>query len=640
MRAFKWFAGTVLVLFVLLSLTLLFGLNLLKDPIARMISQKTERELSIGRLRPVWSWIHPRIRAEGVSFANASWGKADYFLKADAVEASLRVLPLFAGRVVLPEVRLEKAELALEQDAQGRKNWVLKEEPEPKQESRIVIDLLTVDHGRLAYDDATRDISLKSDLDTDADGVKFAVQGRYNGLPMKASGHGGPVLSIRDKSAPYPIRAQAKIGDTSVKLDGTITGLVGLKDFDLKLDPLSGKSMDELYHIVHVAFPATSPYTTSGRLVRGDGRIRYDDFTAKVGESDLAGTLQVDTNGERPVMTGDINARVLNFVDLGPLVGTDKPEQKHGLLPDAPFDARRWGSVDADVKIRAGTIKRPQQLPLQHFNARIAMKDKVLSLDPLEFGIAGGKLGGTVRLDGRQEPIRSDLRMAVSSLKLGELFPTIEKARASVGDVSGVIDLAGSGDSVAKMLGSANGKIGVFVDGGEVSKFLMDAVAIDLWGLARTKLEGDDNVGIRCAIADFGVKNGVMKANALVFDTDVVNVGGDGTINLKDEQMDLKLNPDPKDKSVASLNSPLYIRGTFSEPKVAPDVKRLAAKGAGAVVLGILNPILAVLPLLNKGDGKDSNCAALITAATSSARSAAAGATGKRPPSRSARQIR
>ena len=56
-----------------------------------------------GRLGPVWSWVHPRIRAEGVSFANADWGKADYLLSAEAIEASISVFPLLAGRVVLPE---------------------------------------------------------------------------------------------------------------------------------------------------------------------------------------------------------------------------------------------------------------------------------------------------------------------------------------------------------------------------------------------------------------------------------------------------------------------------------------------------------------------------------------------------------
>jgi AsmA protein len=637
-RILKWFGGTVLLVFVLLFLTLSLGLNLLlKGPITRAVSKASDRELVVGRLTPVWSWLHPRVRAEGVTFANAKWGKAEYLLKADAVEASIEVLPLLAGRVVIPEVHLEKADLSLEQNAEEKKNWVLKEDPEPKQESRIHIKLLTLDHARFAYIDATRDIDLETRLSTDATGVGFAVQGKYNGMPLKASGHGGPVLSIRDEDTPYPVKAQVKIGVTSTGLDGTLSGIVGFKKLDLRVEKLSGKSLDELYHIINVAFPATSPYTTSGRLVRDGGMVRYEKFTAKIGESDLAGTLEVDTEAKRTRMTGDITAKLLNFVDLGPLVGTDKPGQKSGVLPDAPFDSSRWDSVDADVKIRAGTINRPDQLPLQHLNTRIVMKDKVLSLDPLDFGIAGGKIAGTVRLDGRQEPIKADLRMGVTDLKLGELFPTVEKAKASVGDVSGMIELSGSGDSVAKMLGSANGKIGVFVDGGEVSKFLMNAVAIDLWGLARTRIEGDDNVEIRCAVADFGVENGVAKANALVFDTGLVNVGGEGTISLKDERMDLKLNPDPKDKSVASLNSPLYIRGTFSQPKVGPDMKRLAVKGAGALALGVINPLLAVLPLLNRGDGKDSNCAALITAATSSDRSAAAGGTAKRPPSKSAR---
>jgi AsmA protein len=628
-RILKWFGGTVLVLVVLLALTLAFGLNAMKGPITRWISKSTERELTIERLAPVWSWVHPRFRAEGVTFANAKWGKAEFLLKAEAIEASIKVLPLLSGRVVLPEVHLQNADLSLEQNDEGKKNWVMKEDPEPKQESRIIIELLTLDRARLAYDDAARDISVRSELSTDADGVNFDVEGKYSGLPTTATGHGGPVLSIRDETTPYPIKARAKIGETSVNLEGTITGIIGLKTFDLRLAPLSGRSMDDLYHIVHVAFPATSPYTTTGRLVRGDGVIQYEKFTARVGESDLAGSLRVDTRAEPTNMTGDITARVLNIVDLGPLVGTDKPDKKKGLLPDAPFDAKRWGSVNADVKIRAGTIKRPQQLPLQHLNTRIVMKDRVLSLDPLEFGIAGGRLAGTVRLDGRQEPIKSNLVMGVTDLKLGELFPTVEKARASVGDVTGLIELAGNGDSVAKMLGTASGKIGVFVDGGQVSRFLMNAVAIDLWGIAKTRLEGDEPVEIRCAIADFGVKNGVAKANALVFDTTVVNVGGDGTINLKDEALDLTLKPEPKDKSLASLNSPLYIRGTFSDPSVGVDVKRIAAKGAGAVVMGILNPLLAILPLLNRGEGKDSNCAALITAATSSHRPSASGATAK-----------
>jgi hypothetical protein len=147
-------------------------------------------------------------------------------------------------------------------------------------------------------------------------------------------------------------------------------------------------------------------------------------------------------------------------------------------------------------------------------------------------------------------------------------------------------------------------------------------------------MKGDDNVDIRCAIADFAVKDGLMTSNAFVFDTQVVNVEGAGTINLKSEEMDVKLNPHPKDRSVASLNSPLYIKGTFGEPKVAPDWKRIGTKGAGAVAMGILSPFLAVLPLMKEGKDKESPCQELIAEATKSAKQSAAEAKAgvQRPP--------
>jgi AsmA protein len=185
----------------------------------------------------------------------------------------------------------------------------------------------------------------------------------------------------------------------------------------------------------------------------------------------------------------------------------------------------------------------------------------------------------------------------------------------------------------------------------------MELVALDLWDAMRVKMKGDKEVDIRCMIADFGVKGGVAQANALVFDTTVVNISGGGTVNLKTEEMDLTLKPQPKDRSIGSLRSPLHIRGTFGEPDVGPDMGRLAARGAGAIVMGILNPLLAVLPIIEEGKGKDSPCAELIAQATksgraakapakpapptaeatSSDRSSASGATAPRPPLRPAR---
>src|SRR5438094_583463 len=515
MRVFKWAGGIFLVLLIALVLFVAFGLDTLKGPIARAVTNGTGRELTIdGHLKAVWSWVYPRFRVEGVSFANPQWASEHLMFKADAVEASVELAPLFIGRVVLPEVHLTRPVVNLEIDDTGRKNWLLDQQQQKEGGSRIAIHALTLDRGELHYRDAERDINLDVGLDTDAQGVAFQVKGIYKDLPAAARGGGGRVLRLKDPSMPYPTDATAKIGGTELKANGTVTHVAQLSALDLAIE-VRGKTMSELYDVIGIAFPETTPYTTRGRLVKGDHMIRYENFTGKVGESDLAGTLQFDLGGKRAFMHGDLQSKLLDLADLGPLVGTDQPRES-GVLPDMPFDSDRWDSIDADVRIKAASIKRPKQLPLEHLASRIQMRDKVLTLEPFEFGIAGGRIAGTIKLDGQKQPIAATTNLRVKDLSLPEFFPT-----------------------------------------------------------------------------------------------------------LKDESLDRTLNPHPKDRSIASLNSPLYIRGTFGAPKFAPDWKRLGTKSVGVLAMGIINPLLAVLPLIQEGKEKESPCAALIAEATKSAKQSA-----------------
>ncbi|HZE59255.1 MAG TPA: AsmA family protein [Burkholderiales bacterium] len=623
MRALKWTGGVTLAVFIALALFVAFGLSTLKGPITRAVSSASGRELRIeGTFKPVWTWVHPRFRAEKVSYENPDWASEVYMFQADAVEVSIELLPLLAGRVVLPEVHLQRPIIDLEIDQDGRKNWLLTQEPKERG-SRISIQALTFDDAQLTYADDIRDISLDSQLSTTADGVTFKTNGTYRGLPATAEGRGGPVLAIKDTDDPYPLEASSKVGGTSLKAKGTITNVAQLTALDLAVE-LRGETMSELYDVIAVAFPETTPYMTRGRLVKGANMLRYEKFTGTVGESDIAGTLQFELGGKRAYMHGAVDSRVLNLADLGPLVGTDQPKEE-GVLPDMPFDSDRWDSIDADVRIKAGSIRRPKQLPLEDLATRIQMRDKILTLEPFEFGIAGGRIAGTIKMDGQQDPIAGNVALRVKDLDLPKFFPTMKEGQDSIGNINGLIELVGRGDTVAELLGASNGKVGLYLDGGKISRFMMELVAMDIWGVARVKLEGDkSSVDIRCAIADFGVKDGMMNTNAFVFDTQVVNVEGTGSVNLKTEQMDLTLNPHPKDRSVASLNSPLYIKGTFSEPRAAPDWKRMGVRGAGAVAMGLLSPFLAVLPLMEEGKDKESPCQQLIAEATKSAKQSAA----------------
>jgi len=119
---------------------------------------------------------------------------------------------------------------------------------------------------------------------------------------------------------------------------------------------------------------------------------------------------------------------------------------------------------------------------------------------------------------------------------------------------------------------------------------------------------GDRQIPLRCAFADFGVRDGRMDSRALAVDTTDTLIVGEGSINLKSEQLDLLLKPRPKDISILVLRSPLRIGGTFKDPSFRPDFKALGVRGAIAITLGSIAQPAALLATIETGPGKDADC--------------------------------
>jgi len=635
-RSLKWTAGIILAPIVLAVLFVaIFGWNWLRVPIERMTLDKTGRELAIGgRLEVKFGWTRPRIHAGAVTFANPAWAREKQMVAVDGVEVTIDLPQLLLRNIVLPEVRLERPVVFLEQGTDGRKNWLL-DLNQQDEGARIRIDRLTLDNGRLGYDDAGQKTSIRSELSTSitqppGGGVSFTAQGHYKGMPLKARGSGGPVLGLRDESTPYPLTADLTVGHTVVKVDGTITSLLKFTAMDMRLG-LRGENLAQLFPLLGIAFPDTRAYVTDGHIVHSGHTWHYDKFSGRIGGSDIAGTFQVDTGGSRPAMKAELVSRVLDFADLGPLIGarpgrvqaakqaalphsqTAAPTPKQArVLPDLPFTTDRWDSVDAEVTLKATTIRRAKELPLENLVTHLSLRDSVLTLDPLDFGVAGGHLNAVISLDGRKDTIQARARVRARKILIARLFPTVELSQTSIGQINGEFDLAGKGNSVGRMLASSSGKVGLAVANGEISKMMMEKVGLHLWEMLQLKITGDKLVKLRCGVADFGVKNGIMHAEALIFDTEVTTIVATGSIDLGQEKLDLTLNQKTKNTSPVALRSPIYVRGSFANPDVKVDKGRVAARALGAVALGLVNPLLALIPLVDAGPGSDSDCRQLV----------------------------
>jgi uncharacterized protein involved in outer membrane biogenesis len=430
-------------------------------------------------------------------------------------------------------------------------------------------------------------------------------------------------LELQDSDKPYRIDLRASAGATHAHARGKLLDPLQLRDFDLQL-AMSGKNLADLYPLIHVAIPPTPPYALDGRFTRDGDTWKYEHFNGKVGESDLAGSASVTTGGARPFLRGDLVSKRLDFDDLAGFIGSapqtgnesSNPELQAlaakraaspRVLPDTPYALDKLRAMDADVRLKAQRINAPS-LPLDDMDAHLKLEAGLLRLEPLDFGVAGGDIRSDIRMDARAAVIHTRADILAKGIDLAKLFPDAKITQDAIGHIGGHIMLAGTGNSIAQMLGSADGDVAVGMGKGRISNLLLEFAGIDIYESLKFLIGKDHQVPIRCAFGDFGVKQGLMSSRALAFDTTDTIIIGDGTINLRDETLALRLRPRPKDRSFLTLRSPLLVSGTFKDPGFRPDLARLGLRGVVALALGSIAPPAALLATIDLGGGKDSDC--------------------------------
>lgn len=626
--AHPWRTVAVVVALGLLVLVLLWDWNWFKGPVERIVSARTGRTFDIGGDLDVDLGRTSVIRADRVALGNVDWSDSPEMATTDRLELHVRVLPLLVGRIHLAELRLRKPDILLEAGEDGG-NWRF-DGMDGGEGDGPRIDLLHVDSGRLRYIDVAErtdvDLGIASE-DTEDPSLRplaLSGDGHWRGAPFKLAGAVASPLELRDTDTPYAVDLRATAGATRARARGAITQLLGLSEFDIQMT-LSGKDLEDLYPLLGIAMPHTPAYELDGRLIRNDNVWRYEGFEGTVGESDLGGTARITTGLERLLFEGELQSDLLDFDDLGGFVGaapeSDGDETGNAeleaaaaeraaegrLLPDTPYNLAKLRTMDADVRWKATRIEAPGW-PLDDMDVHILLEAGLLRLDPLNFGVAGGQVRSTVSMDARQDAIQTHAVINARGLELGGLLPDSELAQDAVGRVSGDIDLRGTGNSIARMLATADGDAVLGMGRGQVSNLLLELAGLDVFEALKFLLGKDRKVGIRCAFGDFAVKDGVMSTRAFAFDTEDTIIIGEGTIDLGDEQLDLLLKPRPKDRSILALRSPLVIDGSFRDPGFRPDMARLGLRGALALTLGSIAPPAALLATLELGPGEDSNC--------------------------------
>ncbi|MDO8207960.1 MAG: AsmA family protein [Gallionella sp.] len=552
------------------------------------------------------------------------------------IDFSLNPFALLKKNIEIPLLRFDSPAVNLRLDADGRNNWTFRNDDKPSP-WQLKLQKIIFTKGSVHLIDAIRHADVTANIDTlDTDptyGMKWQLHGKLGGDAVSGAGRAGAVLSLQQQTVPYPIMARLHIGQTVIAVEGVLTKPSDLAALDMHLN-VSGVSMGRLYALSGIYLPETPPFATEGHLIGTLGphgsRWIYDNFSGKVGASDIGGRITYQSRQPRPLLSGTVVSHVLHLSDLAPLIGADSKSSQarrgaatiqpaNKVLPIEPFRTERWTSIDADVKFSAHKIIRDKALPIKELMTNVHLQDGVLSLLPLNFDIAGGNLSSNMTLDGNgksgKNAIKATMKVTARHLQLKQLFPTLQPLQASLGEINGDASLSAVGNSIASLLGTSNGEIKMLINQGTVSKLLLEEMGLNIGSVILSNLFGDKPVKLNCMATDLGVTNGLIQTRSFIIDTNDAIIDVSGKINLTQEQLDLTIKTMSRGLRVLSLRAPIYVRGSFTQPRVSVDKGVLVMKAGGTIALIVLAPVAALIPLINTGPGKDSECAKLLAAA-------------------------
>jgi len=659
-RAVRWpllGAGVLLAAIVGLGICEAIGWPFLAAPLQRWIGKTLDRPVAFSAdpaTQPKVT-IHLLggidVSAAYIMIGAPRWSSAPHMLLARDARMTLGYADLWRARRGEPlrirELRAARLDGQVERLADGRASWQFGKQSEvpdtAEQSSRVpVFGLLQVDSGTMAYRDALIAAEVNATFSlvdgaaqptsaASAAGFQLQAAGSYRKLPMKVELVTTGVLPVIAPDAAeraLPVRLDARVGGARLIFNGTATDALNLTALKGRFS-VQGPSLAAVGDPLRVTLPTTGPFRAEGLIAKQGVVWNVVTEQVSIGASRLAGAFTYDPRPRVPMLAGRLTGAKLLLADLGPAVGAPvrntagaalpaapasapvRANAKPGrVLPDRPFDLPALRAMDANVLVDIQDLDLGSSFlePLRPLRTHLVLADGVLTLRELDARTGQGQLGGTVQLDGRdaQALWTADLRWSGVRLESWIHQPRADNAPPyATGSLNGQARVAGQGKSTAAILGSLRGGVRMELVNGTISHLAVEAAGLDVAQALGVMIKGDDALPVQCSVADLVAEQGVLRPRVLVLDTRDSTLWVDGSLSLASEALDLRVVVTPKDFSPLALRTPLQVRGSFGDPSISLDKGKLGTRLGASALLALINPLAALIPLVDVGNSSD-----------------------------------
>ncbi|MBV9862358.1 MAG: AsmA family protein [Alphaproteobacteria bacterium] len=645
------FAGLVMLAVAAIALVYYGG-----DPFIRQLAMQQgslllNRQVRLGQdFHVAWGWP-TRILATDVHIANADWGTGPDMFAASRLEIAIDPSPLLHLQYRLPLIALDNAKILLETSKEGDGNWSFGQSaaaPKNRTEMPDVEDIEAKNSSFTWHNGKTNATTLVTFTEFSAktpdtvSPIALRLAGTFQHEPYRFAARIGPLAQLHDSSQPYPVRLEGEASRTKILIDGKIAEPIAFEGLDVEL-AVSGPNLEDFTKLFTIPVPQTPPYRLAGRLQHDGEHWSIQHMDGRMGESRLTGELMIDPSGKLPYIKAALVSPFMDLADFKGFYGEEPahaapeparartPAERQGaakkaaektdpnarVIPATGIPLKQLSGFNTDLTFEGREIKRTAGLPFEHVKLAMSLKDGTLELKPLDFGIATGTVSARLVLASTARPAKVRADITVRHIDLNRLFratPTMQQVKETSGIFGGFVKFDSTGDSPRALLGGMDGDFGFFMEGGQFSELLIDVFGLDVYHALITWIQGDKPVPIDCVATRFTAKGGIATAQTLMVDTTVSTILGQGNIDFKDETLDLRFVPQPKQYSPLSLRSPIDVTGALGHPSVRPEPQTLIAKLGAAIGLGVVAGPAAILPLSDLGADVKGACAQAFAA--------------------------
>ncbi len=611
----KWikiFGGLVVVLVgvVVAGVAILSSMdfNEYKGLIAEQAKSATGRDLKIAGDLNLEISLNPAIAVDDVTFANADWGSKPAMLTVERFAAEVVLIPLLSGQVVVNRLLVEGVDLLAETNKDGVGNWEFSAgEKAPASESggggalpsidKVVMrDIkvtykngVTGEEHRVALDEMT---AAAGSIDTP---VVIAAKGSLNEKIFEVSGKLGSVAQMTSADGVYPVNIEAETLGVVTSYIGTLGTSGGNVSAEGQLKVAIASLKTTLSEAAALVPALEDVSEIKADKIDLSAQVSFDGKTASLGgmtllagKTDLAGNVKAILGG-RPNIEASLTSNLIDLDELLPAseeksAPATKPADGR-VFPNDPLPLDGLKAVDAKLSFDGKKII-VQGNQIEDASVRLTLKGGNLQVSTLSAMVAGTQVSGSVGLNGAAAVPGLVAKLSAAGLDYGELFKQRGMTDIATGKLDANVDINGAGGSVRAIMASLNGGLFVKTENGRIDSSALNIVSSDVMSVLPGFNSKDDKT-LKCAVINFDIKDGIASAKSIVVETGGLSAIGVGTADLREEKLNLLIDPRAKQASLASAAIvPVAITGTFLTPKWSLDKGALLANTAGTVAKG------------------------------------------------------